>query len=63
MRPAGIGGGPIDVRFAPTAGRGLVVVIDGVRELDGVPVLGVDVPEVVADNNCFVGDLVGDYSC
>jgi hypothetical protein len=30
--------------------------------MDGVVVLGVDAPEAAPEDNCFVGDLVGDYS-
>lgn len=60
VRDVGTGGGPIDVRFPATLGRGFVVDIDGTRPLDGVPVLGVDAAEVPADASCFVGDLVGD---
>jgi hypothetical protein len=60
-RAPGRGGGPIDVRLAPTIGlTGLDNVTEGVRALEGVPVLGVEVVEGVADC-CFVGDFVGDY--
>jgi hypothetical protein len=58
---AGIGGGPMDVLLAaPTADRGFDDV-DGARVIEGVPVLGVDAPDVAADASCFVGDFVGDY--
>jgi hypothetical protein len=36
------------------------MVIDGGLVFEGVPPLGVDVVDVVADS-CFVGDFVGDY--
>ncbi len=57
---AGLGGGPIDVLFAPVLGLGFVIDIDGVLPFAGVPVLGVELADVAADN-CFVGDFVGDY--
>jgi len=58
---AGMGGGGIDVRFPPTPGRvGFDIVMEGFLALDGVPVLGVEAFDGVADS-CFVGDFVGDY--
>lgn len=51
----------MEVRVPPTAGlAGLDIVIDGGRALEGVPVLGVEVLEGVADS-CLVGDFVGDF--
>ena len=58
---AGIGGGPIEVRLPLMLGRGFEVDTDRTRPFEGVLVLGEDVPDVAADANCFVGDLVGDY--
>lgn len=57
----GRGGGAIDVLGPPNAGRGRVMDIEGGRVFEGVPVRGVEVVDVAADN-CFVGDLVGDLS-
>jgi hypothetical protein len=59
VRDAGTAGGPIEVRLPLMLGRGFAVVADGARVCEGVPVLGVEVAEVAADN-CFVGDFVGD---
>jgi hypothetical protein len=59
-RDAGKAGGPIEIRFPPTLGLGLDMVIDGGLAFEGVPVLGVEVLDVFVDN-CFVGDFVGDY--
>lgn len=50
----------MEVRLPLMLGRGLAVAAGGARVLDGVPVLGVEVADVAADN-CFVGDLVGDW--
>lgn len=58
---AGTGGGPIDVLFpAPIFGLGFIPAA-GLEPTDGVVVRGVEVPEVAAELNCFVGDFVGDY--
>lgn len=60
MADAGFAGGPIDVRVPPTLGLGFDFVMEGfLVAFDGVPVLGVEAPDVAADN-CFVGDFVGD---
>lgn len=63
FRAEGGGGGPIDVRFAVAVGRAFVVDMDGVLLLvvTGVVVRGVDVTDVPVDDNCFVGDFVGDF--
>lgn len=56
---AGIPGGPIDVRVAPTDGRGALTPAEGTRAFDGVAVRELEaLDDAVA--NCFVGDLVGD---
>ena len=59
-RPAGGGGGPIDVRLVTDDGRGFGTPADGAREFAGVPVRGVEATEVPAEYSCFVGDFVGD---
>lgn len=51
-------GGPIDVRFVAVS-PGLVVVVVGARAFDVVRVRDVEAEEV-PDDNCFVGDFVGD---
>lgn len=58
-RDAGTAGGPIEVRLAARLGRAPTV--DEVLVFDGVPVLDVEAVEL-PDNNCFVGDFVGDYN-
>jgi hypothetical protein len=58
---AGISGGPMEVRLPLILRRGFEVGTDGRRPFEGVLVLGEEVPDVAADANCFVGDLVGDY--
>lgn len=59
-RAPGRGGGPIEVRLPPSVGlTGFDNVTEGVRAFEGVPVRGVAVVDVFADN-CFVGDFVGD---
>lgn len=63
VREAGIGGGPIDILFPPTFCLVLVVVIEGTRPVEGVPVRGVEAAELVVDVSCFVGDLAGDCNC
>jgi hypothetical protein len=51
----------MDVRIPPALGLVcLDIVIDSVRALEGVPVLGVEVLDGAADS-CFVGDFVGDF--
>jgi hypothetical protein len=62
VRDAGKAGGPMDVRFVAETGRGFVEDIEGGLVLEGVPVRGVEVPEVAAEANCLVGDFVGDYT-
>lgn len=61
-RPAGGGGGAIDVRLVTETedGRGFGTPTDGAREFAGVPVRGVEATEVPAEYNGFVGDFVGD---
>lgn len=60
--PVGTAGGPIDVRVPAALCRGLVMDMEGGLVVEGVPVLEVEVLDAGAVN-CFVGDLVGDYSC
>jgi hypothetical protein len=48
VRAAGAGGGAIDVRFEASVDAGRVET-EGVRVIDGVPVLGVEAAEVAAE--------------
>jgi hypothetical protein len=41
--------------------RGFAAVVGGARATEGVVVRGVEAPDVTAEPNCLVGDLVGDY--
>ena len=50
----------MEVRFPPTLGLVLDIVMEGVLAFEGVPVLGVEAVDVLVDN-CLVGDFVGDY--
>ena len=59
-RDEGRAGGPMEVRFPPTLGLALDIVMEGVLAFEGVPVLGVEAVDVLVDN-CLVGDFVGDY--
>lgn len=61
VRDAGAAGGPIDVLFPPRDGRVLAPAEATRTTFDGVPVREVEAlggPLI----NCFVGDLVGDWS-